>query len=66
LVNKFGISLIMNMIYDASSNTWVTSQTTTIVRNLFTNSGQNKLTVYDRRYNDQLGYNWVKNYKEKN
>jgi hypothetical protein len=55
------------MIYDASSNTWVTSQTTTIVRNLFiANNGQSKLTVYDRRYNDQLGYNWVKNFKEKN
>jgi hypothetical protein len=24
------------------------------------------LVVYDRRYNDQLGYNWVKDYKDKN
>jgi hypothetical protein len=58
--------LVLNMIYDASVNAWVTSQTTTAVRNLFTSSGQSKLVVYDRRYNDQLGYNWVKDFKEKN
>jgi hypothetical protein len=55
LITKYGKSLIYNLLFDASTDSDVTSRTTVAVRKLCNTNG--KLVVYDRRYNDQLGYN---------
>jgi hypothetical protein len=64
LINTYGESLIYNLVYKASFDTNIIANTTIAVRKLCNTNG--KLVVYDRRYNDQLGYNWVNNYKDKN
>ncbi|GMO13641.1 MAG: hypothetical protein Ta2E_03280 [Mycoplasmoidaceae bacterium] len=64
LISTFKESLIYNMIYSASVDYSIAAQSEALVRKISTANG--KLVVYDRRLNDGLGYNWVKNYKEKN
>jgi hypothetical protein len=64
LLDKFGDSLIYDLVYKAAQNSSNATKANNLVRELFNVNG--KLVVYDRRYNDQLGYNWVKDYKDKN
>jgi hypothetical protein len=64
LLDKFGKSLIYDLVYKAAQNSSNATKANNLVRELFNVDG--KLVVYDRRYNDQLGYNWVKDYKDKN
>jgi hypothetical protein len=59
--------VVNNLIVQAAMNT--DNQQNAIqdaIRQVWTQEGKTGITVYDRRFNDNLGKDWVKDWKNKN
>ncbi|MDR0857131.1 MAG: hypothetical protein LBM76_01935 [Mycoplasmataceae bacterium] len=64
LTTKFGVSVMDNLLIQCAMDSGQQNDATNVVRLAFAEGG--RIAVYDRRYNDQLGSMWVKNWKYKN